>query len=294
MKLRKLKRIVQAQASSDGAGVRIQRLAGRDLNRAMDPFLMIDEIRSEDGADYIGGFPSHPHRGFETITYMKQGLMRHKDHMGNEGLLAAGDVQWMTAARGVIHSEMPEQSEGLLHGFQLWLNLPAAEKMLPAAYADYASEQLPVFELGDGSAIKVIAGTYSPFSGDQRSAGPEVNAKSVTSPIPQGTTEALYWDLQLAPGAQWQAAIPAGHNLAVYVYEGSTVEVEGMALATRQLGLYGDGEGLQLQAGSQGLSALVVAGKPLKEPIAQHGPFVMNSTEEIEQAIADYQAGRLV
>lgn len=288
MKLRKLNRIVHAQASSDGAGVKIQRLAGRDLNTALDPFLMVDEIRSEEGADYIGGFPSHPHRGFETITYMKQGRMRHKDHMGNEGVLAPGDVQWMTAARGVIHSEMPEQSEGLLHGFQLWLNLPAAEKMLPAAYSDYRHAQLPVVELGDGSWLKVIAGTYTPLAESSQ------KAKAVASPIPQGTTEALYWDLQLAPGVSWQAAIPATHNLAVYVYQGSSTEAQGMSLTARQLGLYGEGEGLNLQAGSEGLNALVIAGKPLKEPIAQYGPFVMNSSAEIEQAIADYQAGRLV
>ncbi|MGK0440533.1 MAG: redox-sensitive bicupin YhaK (pirin superfamily) [Pseudohongiellaceae bacterium] len=276
--VRQLVHIVDAQPASDGAGVKIHRLAGRHLNRALDPFLLIDEINSEDGADYIAGFPEHPHRGFETITYIKQGRLRHKDHMGNEGVLAGGGVQWMTAGRGIIHSEMPEQSEGLLQGFQLWLNLPADQKMKPAAYADYVHEQLPVIDLAGLGSVKIIAGEYIDNKDERHQ-----------SPIPQGDTDAICWDVSLAAGADFEQTLPSDNHVAVYVYEGSSTE-----LTYRQLGIYQQGDTLKLKAGDEGLKALVVGGKPLKEPIAQYGPFVMNTPEQIEQALQDYQQGKLV
>lgn len=276
MQKRKLNRVINAQPSSDGDGVKIFRVGGSSNHSLIDPFLMIDEIRSQQGSDYIGGFPSHPHRGFETITYMIAGRMRHKDHMGNEGVLDGGDVQWMTAARGVIHSEMPEQQEGLLHGFQLWLNLPASEKMLPADYHDYKGQRLPAINLAGSGVLKVVAGSAI------------VEGQVITSPVKTGSTEPFYWDVQLEAGQQFEQQVPSDHLVAVYVYEGGSHE-----LSARQLGVYGEGDTLAFMAGSEGLKALVIGGLPIREPIAQYGPFVMNSMDEIEQAISDYQQGRL-
>ena len=268
---RQLSRRIDARPSSDGDGVRIHRIGGREVSAVFDPFLMLDEIRSADGSDYIGGFPPHPHRGFETVTYMLHGRMRHEDHLGNRGLLSDGGVQWMTAGRGVIHSEMPEQSDGLLHGFQLWLNLPAAEKMRPADYADYSAGQLPRVPVAGGE-VRVIAGRFA----------------GVASPVVTGTTAPLYLDLRLEPGAALAVPVPARQQASLYVYEGATGE-----LAARQLGIYTDGDTLALHAGPEGGRALLLAGTPLREPGHQYGPFVMNSMTEIEQAIDDYNSGRL-
>ena len=277
MSYRTLTQVHNAQPASDGAGVKISRLAGRHLNAVIDPFLLIDEIRSEDGADYIAGFPEHPHRGFETITYMKVGRLRHKDHMGNEGVLESGGVQWMTAGRGVVHSEMPEQQEGLLHGFQIWLNLPADKKMQPASYGDYKRHDLPEAAFAGGS-IKVIAGEFVSAEGE-----------TISSPIPASATEAIYWDVMLKPGASFEQPLPQEHQVSVLVYEGASTE-----LKQKQLGIYQRGDKLKLTAGEEGMGALVIAGRPLKEPIAQYGPFVMNTPEQIEEAILDYQHGRLI
>lgn len=196
---RTLQRVIDARAASDGDGVKIRRIAGRDVMAQIDPFLLLDEIQSEDGADYIGGFPAHPHRGFETITYMLDGAMRHKDHLGNEGVIASGDVQWMTAGKGVIHSEMPEQTDGLLHGFQLWLNLPANEKMKPAAYQEYASASIPLIDLGTDGSVKVIAGELSH------------QGVRVKGPVADSTTHPTYLDIDLKPGASWQLAVNSEH-----------------------------------------------------------------------------------
>jgi len=272
MSERQLQRIVQAQAASDGDGVKIKRIAGRDINPVFDPFLLLDEIRSDEAADYVGGFPAHPHRGFETITYMIDGRLRHEDHLGNRGLLTDGGVQWMLAGRGVIHSEMPEQTEGRLHGFQLWLNLPAAEKMQLARYQDFQREELPLISLDNGGQVKVIAGRQG----------------EVVSPMPVATTAPLYLDIQLPAGASYSPLLAGYAAVALYVYQGQAGQ-----LKQSQMGFYGEGEQFTVTAGEHGVRLLLLAGRAIGEPIAQHGPFVMNSVEEIKQAINDYSAGRL-
>jgi len=275
---RQVERLVVGTDTADGAGVNLKRVLTQDLQRRLDPFLMLDEFRSDDPNDYIAGFPPHPHRGFETVTYMLAGRMRHRDSGGNEGLLGPGGVQWMTAGRGVIHSEMPEQEEGLMHGFQLWINLPASRKMIPAAYQDIPSSDIPVVSLADGSKVKVIAGHYAGTAGT----------------IQQPDTEPLYLDVTLAAGQAQQVSIPAGHNAFLYVYQGqiSVGEPARLVAEGRMAVLSGSGDGVQFSC-EQGASVLVLAGKPLGEPIAQYGPFVMNSRAELEQAFADYQAGTL-
>ena len=272
MRTRKLQRIVDAQSASDGDGVKIKRIAGRDINPVFDPFLLLDEIKSDEAADYVGGFPAHPHRGFETITYMIDGRLRHEDHLGNRGLLTDGGVQWMLAGRGVIHSEMPEQTEGRLHGFQLWLNLPAAEKMQLARYQDFQREELPLISLDNGGQVKVIAGRQG----------------EVVSPMPVATTAPLYLDIQLPAGASYSPLLAGYAAVALYVYQGQAGQ-----LKQSQMGFYGEGEQFTVTAGEHGVRLLLLAGRAIGEPIAQHGPFVMNSVEEIKQAINDYSAGRL-
>jgi quercetin 2,3-dioxygenase len=274
---RKLQRVINARHTSDGDGVKIRRIAGRDVLAQLDPFLLLDEMHSQDGADYIGGFPSHPHRGFETITYMLDGAMRHRDHLGNEGVVSGGGVQWMTAGAGVIHSEMPEQTDGLLHGFQLWLNLPASKKMTPAAYQEFDRAQIPVVKLEDDSRITVIAGSVTTPTG------------TVNGPVSDIVTAPTYLDLQLAAGAQVQLAVDSTHTALLLVYSGATTE-----LADGQLGIYDHGDHIAIEASDSGVRALLLAAMPLREPIAQYGPFVMNTEAEIEQAIKDYNAGRLV
>ena len=284
---RKLTRVITARPSADGNGVNRHRIAGSKLAAQLDPLLLLDEIRSERGADYIGGFPAHPHRGFETVTYMLQGAMRHRDHMGNEGLLNSGDVQWMTAGRGIIHSEMPEQQDGLLHGFQLWLNLPASDKMQPASYRDFRSDAFPVLNLAHGGRVKIIAGEVLTERGLLQS--PVNNAVASDSPVYQRTTQPIYLDVHLPAGAEFQHSLPANHSVALYVYEGGTTE-----LSQRQMGLYTRGDTLRIIAAGQGVKALLLAARPLKEPIKQYGPFVMNTADEIQQAIEDYNNGELV
>lgn len=274
---RALHEIINARATSDGDGVKISRIGGPDVIDKIDPFLLLDEIRSEDGVDYVGGFPAHPHRGFETVTYMLDGAMRHKDHLGNEGVIASGDVQWMTAGRGVIHSEMPEQTDGLLHGFQLWLNLPASEKMQPAAYQEYAAAQIPLVELEQGGSVKVIAG--------------EINHRGtrVKGPVAETSTRPTYLDINLSAGESWELAVNSEQTVLLLVFSGASTE-----LSAGQLGIYQQGDTLSLTATGEGVRALLLAGTPLREPISQHGPFVMNTPAEIEQAINDYNRGRLV
>ena len=274
---RELLQVYQAQPSRDGDGVKINRIAGKEMSRVLDPFLMIDEINSDSAADYIGGFPEHPHRGFETITYMKAGRMRHRDHMGNEGVIGPGDVQWMTAGRGVLHSEMPEQEQGLMHGFQLWLNLPAADKLKPAAYRDIRSDEIARYLDESGSEVRVIAGEVG--IEDTRLAGC----------LPAMVTTPLMADLSVAADAQVTLDTGDYEQVWVFVYAGACA-----GLKAGQLGVFGSGDKLVLHAGDSGLGALVLSGKPLREPIVQYGPFVMNRSEEIEQAIRDYQQGRLV
>jgi redox-sensitive bicupin YhaK (pirin superfamily) len=275
---RRIERLVRGVDTADGAGVKLKRVLTQDLQRRLDPFLMLDEFRSDNPGDYIAGFPPHPHRGFETVTYMLAGRMRHRDSAGNEGLLGPGGVQWMTAGRGVIHSEMPEQEEGLMHGFQLWINLPAARKMIPAAYQDVPAANIPLLQLADGITVKVIAGEYAGQSGS----------------IQQPDTEPLYLDVHLPAGQSLDVAIPAGHNAFLYLYQGSLLApVTQQVLAAGHMAiLSAAGDGVTLRS-EEGARVLVLAGKPLQESIAQYGPFVINTRAELEQAFDDYQQGRL-
>ena len=276
MKQRALQRVIPSIPTSDGAGVKLRRSLGSSQTLRHDPFLMLDEFYSDDPNDYLAGFPAHPHRGFETVTYMLDGHMQHKDSGGNTGDLGPGDVQWMSAARGIVHSEMPQQSEGRMRGFQLWLNLPAKEKMKPAAYRDISAKEIPVVSLSNGVSVKVISGKFQNTSG----------------PIHGGSTDPYYLDVVLPPKASVEVPLPAGHNAFLYQYEGSSL-IDGKALGNRTAALLTDGDAVKIEAGDEGARVLVLAGKPIGEPIAQYGPFVMNTREEIEQAVLDYQSGTL-
>ena len=279
---RQLATVVVGQNTSDGAGVKLKRIFNSQQKHNFDPFLLFDEFGSEEAADYIGGFPDHPHRGFETVTYMLAGAMLHRDHLGNEGHLRQGDVQWMTAAHGIIHSEMPEQESGLLHGFQLWLNLPAKEKMKPPQYQDIAAKNIPHIELANGGYIKLIAGDYVSGAGKQSGAVTGV------------TTQPLCFDVLLNP--QQALDIPVGpqHTALVYVYKGElTFGSSDKVLKAGQLGRLIDGNNIHLETQAKSAQFLVLAAMPLNEPVVQSGPFVMNTMEEIEQAYRDYRDGVL-
>jgi quercetin 2,3-dioxygenase len=276
---RAVERLVQGQATSDGAGVKLVRVLTHDLQRRLDPFLMLDAFGTDNPGDYIGGFPDHPHRGFETVTYMLQGRMRHRDSVGNVGLLTPGSVQWMTAGRGVIHSEMPEQEDGAMEGFQLWLNLPAAQKMREPWYRDIRPEEIPEWK-GEGVTARVIAGQTHGLAGAMQREG----------------TEPLYLDLHFEPGARFEQPLPATHNALVYVYRGDHLLVGDTAVRRQRMAILANtpgSDGLVMTAGPAGAKAVLIAGRPLGEPIAQYGPFVMNTQAEIFQAVQDFQAGRL-
>jgi quercetin 2,3-dioxygenase len=288
MNTRTLVNVIESVPTSDGAGVKLRRSLGSRRGLYVDPFLMLDEFYSDNPDDYMAGFPSHPHRGFETITYMLDGHMRHEDHLGNRGDLGPGDVQWMTAARGIIHSEMPQQSEGRMRGFQLWLNLPSSEKMKPARYRDIPAAEIPSVTLPDGGAVKVIAGTFT-LNGE--ATGGPVNGKGAKL-----GTDPLYLDVHLPAGSEFTAPIAAGYGAFLYTYEGSPqIGSAGAAklLPHRAAGVLSDGDRVRVQAGAEGVRFLLLAAKPLREPMVQYGPFVMNTREEIEQALADYRDGRL-
>ncbi len=279
---RKLQAVIESVAASDGAGVKLRRSLGSRPNLHFDPFLMLDEFFSDDPDDYLAGFPSHPHRGFETVTYMLDGRMRHEDTFGNRGDLGPGDVQWMTAARGIIHSEMPQQTAGRMRGFQLWINLPSREKMKPAAYRDIPGREIPTVALDGGGELRVIAGTFS-----QSSATTE-------GPVGGLSTEPLYYDLRLPATGSAVIPLPRGHNAFLYVYEGdAVVGDDARSLPFRAAGLLTPGDAIRVEAGQRGVQLLLLAGKPIGEPVVQYGPFVMNSVQEIERAIVDYQSGRL-
>ncbi|KAF1052400.1 MAG: putative quercetin 2,3-dioxygenase [Stenotrophomonas maltophilia] len=268
--------------ASDGAGVRLTRVIGGPGLERFDPFLMLDQFDTQNPDDYIAGFPDHPHRGFETVTYMLEGRMRHRDHLGNEGLLKPGGVQWMTAAHGIIHSEMPEQQAGAMRGFQLWLNLPGKAKLSPAGYRDIEPEDVPRTRTAEGVEVTVIAGTFD--DGQQR----------VDGAVQRPDTEPQYFDLALPAAGSVQLNLPAGHRVMLYVYEGS-LSVDGersSEVGHNRLVRLGDGDAVRLHSAS-GARVLVLAGRPLNEPIVQYGPFVMNSREEIEQALRDYRDGVL-
>jgi len=273
---RDVERLIAGRPTSDGAGVKLTRVLTQDLQRRLDPFLMLDAFGSDSADDYIGGFPDHPHRGFETVTYMLAGRMRHRDSAGHEGLLADGGVQWMTAGRGVIHSELPEQTEGRMEGFQLWLNLPARDKMAAPWYRDIQSAELPEWR-GQGVTARVIAGESHGVAGAVRREG----------------TEPLYLDLHLDAGAAFEQPLPEGHNAFVYVYRGS-LAIGAQPVPAQRMAILGNvGDGVRLAAQADGARAILIAGRPLKEPIVQYGPFVMNTQQEIFQAVEDFRAGRL-
>lgn len=272
---RQVERLVQGVQTSDGAGVRLTRVLTQHLQRRLDPFLMLDAFRNDKPEDYIGGFPNHPHRGFETVTYMLAGRMRHHDSAGNEGLLTPGSVQWMTAGSGLIHSELPEQEEGLMEGFQLWLNLPGRNKMCKPSYQDIPSENIPQYTNEDGVTVRVIAG----------------ESHGVAGAVQRPDTEPLYLDVHLPAGAQFIQPIAAGHNAFTYTYRG-TVTIAGTAVADRNMAiLKNDGSTKLHIETAEDARILIISGQPLNEPIAQYGPFVMNTSEEIQQTLRDYSAG---
>lgn len=283
MTIRPIIQVIRGLPTSDGAGVKLYRSLGQTQGIRLDPFLMLDEFGTENPDDYIAGFPPHPHRGFETVTYMLEGHMLHEDHMGNRGDLHPGDVQWMTAGRGIIHSEMPQQSEGAMRGFQLWLNLPAKEKMKPASYRDIPSQSIPQVSNEQGIWMKVIAGEVE--HADQVLRGP-INGLS---------TDPIYLDLHIPAGKSIQLPINSARSALTYIYEGRaelSTQHSSQLIGAQHAVIFGDGDVIQIKA-QDDLRCLILAAIPIKEPIVQYGPFVMNTREEIEQAIDDYQHQRL-
>ena len=280
---RSVRRVVRGMPTSDGAGVKLTRVIGQPQLPDLDPFLMLDEFGTDRAEDYIAGFPDHPHRGFETVTYMLDGRMRHRDNHGHEGVLVPGSVQWMTAGRGLVHSEMPEQEEGRMRGFQLWLNLPARDKMVAPRYQEFGPERVPSVSPSEGARVKVIAGQV----GDTR------------GPISQPATDPTYLDVEVVPGASFVYPLPRDHSAFLYVFEGSVrvgAGSDASALQAQQLAVLSEGEEIRIEGvtapASGGARAILVAGRPLREPVAKYGPFVMNTREELMQAFQDYQAGK--
>ena len=281
---RSVGRVVKGMPTSDGAGVKLRRVIGQPQLPDLDPFLMLDEFGTDKAEDYIAGFPDHPHRGFETVTYMLDGRMRHRDNHGNEGVLVPGSVQWMTAGRGLVHSEMPEQQEGRMRGFQLWLNLPGRDKMTAPRYQEFGPERIPVVSPANGVKVKVIAGRVA----------------DVTGPISQPATDPSYLDVALEPGAQFVQSLPPEYAAFLYVFEGTLrvgAGADANVVRTHELAVLNEGAEIRLEgvsAGADGKSAraILVAGRPLREPVAKYGPFVMNTQAELQQAFEDYQSGR--
>ena len=279
----RIERTLRGMPASDGAGVKLIRVIGQPQLDMLDPFLLLDEFGTDQPEDYLAGFPEHPHRGFETVTYMLDGRMRHKDNHGNEGLLVPGSVQWMTAGRGLVHSEMPEQEAGRMRGFQLWVNLPASAKMSDPKYQEFAPDRIPVATPAAGVSVKVIAGDVSS------------DGASVRGPIEQPATDPLYLDIGLDAGVAWRHRLPEGHSAFAYVFEGTATVGDGddaRPLESQQLGVLGGGDDFIVQAGKDGARLILVAGRPLREPVARHGPFVMNTRQELMQAFVDFQEGR--
>jgi quercetin 2,3-dioxygenase len=284
MTTRSLQKIIPSIPVSDGAGVKLRRSLGQSQFQRLDPFLMLDEFASDNPDDYIAGFPPHPHRGFETVTYMLAGDFQHEDHLGHKGHLRGGGAQWMTAGRGIIHSEMPLQQSGRLHGFQFWINLPAREKMKPAAYRDIQPEDIPLVAIPGGE-VKVVAGTLETGDG-----------QSVAGPIQGVSTAPLFLDVRLQAGQGFSHVLPEGHTAFLYPYAGSLMvgaSGEARPLQARQAGVLSAGGRVEVSVGIEGGSFLLLAARPLGEPVVQYGPFVMNTREEIEQALADYRDGTL-
>ncbi len=273
---RSVERLIEGIATSDGGGVKLTRVLTGKLQQRLDPYLMLDAFGSDKPEDYIAGFPDHPHRGFETITYMLAGRMRHRDSAGHEGLLENGGVQWMTAGRGVIHSELPEQEQGVMEGFQLWLNLPSANKMTTPWYKDFSSGEIPEYTTPENITVRVIAGT----------------SNSVKGAVTREITEPLYLDIHIPSGAAFSTALPASHNAFIYVYRGS-VKVGDTLVESKRMGILSNTPGTDgvTVTAKEDARLILVAGKPLNEPIVQYGPFVMNTQEQIAQALDDYRSG---
>jgi quercetin 2,3-dioxygenase len=273
---RHITRRIRGTDTADGAGVKLKRIIGQAGLDMLDPFLLLDEFRSDDAGDYIAGFPEHPHRGFETVTYMLAGHMRHHDNHGNSGDLTPGSVQWMTAGRGILHSEMPQQENGLMWGFQLWVNLPASDKMTAPRYQDIAADRIPTVHAADGVEVRVIAGELDGAIG----------------PVEGIVTAPVYLDVSLQPNASLTLNLPIGHHGFAYVFDGESALVGGESLRRSELGVLSEGDELQLRGNDTPSRLLVVAGRPLKESVARYGPFVMNTPEQIHEAIADFRAGK--
>src|ERR1700719_1370592 len=281
---RTVQRVVKGMPTSDGAGVKLRRVIGQPQLPDLDPFLMLDEFGTEEPQDYIAGFPDHPHRGFETVTYMLDGRMRHRDNHGNEGVLVPGSVQWMTAGRGLVHSEMPEQQEGRMRGFQLWLHPPARDKMTAPRYQEFGPERIPTATPAAGVSVKVIAGRVAGIAG----------------PISQPGTDPTYLDVALRPEAQFVHTLPPDYTAFLYVFEGAVqvgAPAHAATLRAHELAVLGEGAEIRLTGESAGADgeaarAILVAGHPLREPVAKYGPFVMNTREELQQAFVDFQSGK--
>jgi redox-sensitive bicupin YhaK (pirin superfamily) len=276
--------VIPSIATSDGAGVSLRRSIGSQRGLYVDPFLMLDEFFSDNPDDYLAGFPDHPHRGFETVTYMLDGHMRHRDHLGNTGDLGPGSVQWMTAARGIIHSEMPQQTHGRMRGFQLWINLPSSEKMKPASYRDIPASEIPTVPLAGGGEVRVIAGSFRGTRGAINGAATSIS------------TDPLYLDVHLPAGAEFGTEIEPTYNAFTYLYEGEVrigAAGDTRVVPQRAAGVLSPGDHVRVQAGAQGARCLLLAARPLREPVVQYGPFVMNTRAEIEQAVEDFRSGRL-
>ncbi len=274
--IRKIKQIVTGRATKDGAGVRLERILPAPGLHMLDPFLLLDVFSSENPDDYIAGFPPHPHRGFETVTYLLAGQMRHHDSAGHMGVIKAGGVQWMTAAKGILHSEMPEQENGLLQGFQLWVNLPAKLKIHPPAYQEFAPDQIKQETLSNGTVVKVIAGTTS---------------SGVTGPVTNLATKALFFDIAIPAKTTYMEYIPREHNAFIYLISGSLHLEESQPLSSGQLAVLDRGDRIEVKA-KENCRLLLIAGRPINEPVARHGPFVMNTDAEIDQAYRDFENGK--
>jgi len=273
---RSILRRIRGVDTSDGAGVKLKRVIGQPGLDMLDPFLLLDEFRSDQAGDYIAGFPEHPHRGFETVTYMLAGHMKHRDNHGNSGDLVPGSVQWMTAGRGILHSEMPEQEDGLMWGFQLWVNLPAKDKMIAPRYQDIGPERIPVVRPAEGVEVKVIAGEFA----------------GVTGPVAEIVTQPIYLDISVQPGASITIPLPEGHAGFAYVFDGRDADVADQPLARSDLAVLSRSGDLRIAGRDTAARVLLVAGHPLEEAVTRYGPFVMNTPEEIHQAIADFRAGK--
>ena len=275
MTIRQVSKTVIGREVSDGAGVKLKRIIGQPALRALDPFLMLDEFGSEDAQDYVAGFPSHPHRGFQTVTYMLDGLMSHKDSKGNNGTIGAGGIQWMNAGRGIIHEEMPQQSEGLLRGFQLWINLPAAEKMSEPGYQDIDPEKVPELQIEDHASVKILAGEFQNISG----------------PVSTQTVDPLFLDMVFTKQGNLSVPVSDSANVFVYCYA-QQIQIGESVVRAGELVVLSSGTEVSL-SGEGNAKAILLAAEPIGEPVVQYGPFVMNTEQEINQAMMDYQSGKL-